>query len=53
MKSSFTKGKAIFLVSELMQFINPACKDLGYAEEGICVIYIGIQCNEQSNDCLS
>ena len=28
--------------------MNPACKDLGYAEEDPCVIYIGIQCQDST-----
>jgi hypothetical protein len=28
--------------------MNPACNDLGYAEEEPCVLYVGILCKEQS-----
>lgn len=42
----------MFLSGALMKTVNPACVDLGYAEEDTCVIYIGVQCNEDS-DCQS
>lgn len=42
--SNFAKGKTLLIPMKLVINKNPSCKDLGYAEEDPCVIYIGIYC---------
>jgi hypothetical protein len=48
---NYMNGKALLLPIALLQNTNSACKDLGYAEEESCILYIGIQCME-SIQCL-
>lgn len=45
---NFTGAKSLFLPTEIIQYFNPSCIDLGYAEKEPCVIYIGVFCSSTS-----
>ena len=41
---NYQQGKALLLPMALIANTNPACKDLGYAEEEACVLQIAVLC---------
>ncbi|CDW71154.1 UNKNOWN [Stylonychia lemnae] len=43
---NFGRGKALIVPMNLLKEINPSCKDLGYAEDSPCAIYISIYCSD-------
>jgi hypothetical protein len=45
--ANYQQGKAILLPMALLANTNPACKDLGYAENEACVLQIAVYCSEE------
>jgi hypothetical protein len=50
---NYMQGKALLLPIALLQNTNSACKDLGYAEQDACVLYIAVYCMESATECVS
>lgn len=45
---NYSNGKSLMIPSMLLGLLNPSCKDLGYAEDGPCALWIGVNCLEVS-----
>eukprot|EP00347_Sterkiella_histriomuscorum_P020253 403338511 len=43
---NYTKGKTLIIPMDLIIQKNDACKDLGYAENNKCVLYVSVYCQD-------
>jgi hypothetical protein len=48
---NYKQGKALLLPTALLANTNPACRDLGYAEEEACVLQLAVHCAETAANC--
>jgi len=49
---NYEKGKTLLVPMQALKAKNPACEDLGFADDNPCVLYVGLYCmSKAGEDC--